>query len=332
MRRNRRTWRCIHILCALGLLTGCADSQAYDDAPKVTISEYQKDIYQTTTVQSGTIEPKLTLTLWTDEYEVNTYSIKEDFMEVAEKNVEEGDRVEAGDVMVTFVNEGLQEEIEEYEERKTEDQMLIDHYTRLQKIDKNQDFSKDIKRLKSDISVVEAYIAEKKAELSGYQIVADKAGMVTDISTQLNQGFATSGRPLIKVVSGSSNYITSTSESYEFQIGDVYTATFNVAKYEMKVIDVVESDGKQQITFEPVSDMAGVTEMDELTMEIEKPPIKDAIYVEEEALVEVRDEQYVFSLDEQGYRHAIPVTVKEIIEGYAIISEGLEAGTQVTLN
>lgn len=332
MRRNRRTWCGIHIVCALGLLTGCADSQVYDDAPKVTISEYQKDIYQTTMVQSGTIEPKLTLTLWTDEYEVNTYSIKEDFMEVAEKHVEEGDRVEAGDVMVTFVNEGLQEEIEGYEERKTEDQMLIDHYTRLQKIDENQDFSKDIKRLKSDISVVEAYIAEKKAELSSYQIVADKAGMVTDISTQLNQGFATSGRPLIKVVSGSSNYIASTSESYEFQIGDVYTATFNVAKYEMKVIDVAESDGKQQITFEPVSDMAGVTEMDELTMEIIKPPIENAIYVEEEAIVEVRDDKYVFSLDEQGYRHAIPVTVKEIIEGYAIISEGLEAGTQVTLN
>lgn len=332
MKRNRRKWRYIHILCVVGLLTGCADNSAYDDAPQVTIAEYQKDIYQTTTVQSGTIEPKLTLTLWPDEYEVKTYSIKQDFLEVAEKHVEEGARVEAGDVMVTFVNEGLQEEIEEYEKRKTENQLLIDHYTRLQKIDEKQDYSKDIKKLKADIAVVDAYIAEKKAQLTNYQIVAEKAGMVTEISTQLNQGFATNGRPLVKVVSGSSNYIASTSDNYEFKVGDVYSATFNVASYELKVLAVSQSDEKQEITFEPVSDMTGVTEMDELTMEIAKTPIKDAIYVEEDAIVSIGEKNYVFSLDEQGYRHAIPVTVKEIIEGYAIISEGLEAGAQVTLN
>lgn len=332
LNRKKRPWKFLCIYFVTMLLTGCAANQTSDSAPRVTISEYQKDIYQTTTVQCGTIEPKLTLTLTPDEYEVNTYSIGQDFLEVAENHVEEGTRVEAGDVMVTFVNDGLQEEIAEYEERKTEDQMLIDHYTKLQKIDKKQDYRKDIKKLKADIAVVEAYIEEKKAQLSNYQLVASKAGIVSEIHEQLYQGYAMSGRTLIKVVSGSSNYIASTSDDYVFQIDDVYDATFNVASYQMKIIAVGQNDGKQQITFEPVSEMTGITEVDELTMEIAKTPITDAIYVEEEAIVTVRDNNYVFLLDEQGYRHAVPVTIKEIIEGYAIILDGVEAGVQVTLN
>ncbi len=322
---------CIWIMSIL--LIGCdAEDVANSNAPQVTITEYQKDIYQTTMVQCKTIEPKLILTLTPDEYEVNSYSIHQDLLKVAECHVEEGERVEAGEVMVTFENDGLEEEIKRYEQRKTENQLLIDHYTKLQKIDKSQNYKKDIKKLKADIGVVQAYIDEKKAMLSDYQLVADKAGIVTDVSEQLHQGYARKASTLIKVASGSSNYITATSDDYEFQVGDTYNATCNMASYEMKVINVVNENEKQQIIFEPVSDMTGITETDELILEIAKTPIPNAICVEQEAIVTVRDNTYVFLLDEQGYRHAVPVTVREVIDGYAILSNGIEQGEQVTLN
>ncbi|MBE5942385.1 MAG: hypothetical protein E7264_07605 [Lachnospiraceae bacterium] len=315
------------------ILTGCNTKGVVNsDAPQVTIAEYQKDIYQTTIVQCKTIEPKLVLTLTPDEYEVNSYSIQQDLLKVAECYVEEGERVEAGEVMVTFENDGLEKAIEQYEQRKTEDQLLIDHYTKLQKIDRSQNYKKDIKKLKADISVVQAYINEKKAMLSDYQLVASKAGVVTDVSEQLHQGYARKASTLIKVASGSSNYITATSDDYAFQVGDTYDATCNMASYEMKVINVVNEDEKHQIVFEPVSDMTGITETDELILEIAKTPISNAICVEEEAIVTVRDNKYVFLLDEQGYRHAVPVTVREVIDGYAILSNGIEQGEQVTLN
>jgi len=315
------------------ILTGCnTNGVVNSNAPQVTIAEYQRDIYQTTIVQCKTIEPKLLLTLTPDEYEVNSYSIQQDLLKVEECHVEEGERVEAGEVMVTFENEGLEEEIAQYEQRKKENQLLIDHYTKLQKIDKKQNYKRDIKKLKADIGVVQAYIDEKKAKLSDYQLIANKAGVVTDVSEQLHQGYARKASTLVKVASGSSNYITATTDDYEFQVGDVYDVTCNMASYEMKVISVVNEDGKQQIVFEPISDMTGITETDELSLEIVKTPIPNAICVEEEAIVTVRDNTYVFLLDEQGYRHAVPVVVREVIDGYAILSSGIEQGEQVTLN
>lgn len=322
---------CVSIISAM--LTGCdAKNMVKSNAPQVTIAEYQKDIYQTTIVQCKTIEPKLILTLTPDEYEVNSYSIQQDLLKVAECHVEEGERVEAGEIMVTFENDGLEKEIERYEQRKKEDQLLIDHYTKLQKIDKSQNYKKDIKKLQADIGVVQAYIDEKKVMLSNYQLVAKKAGIVTDVSEQLYQGYARKANNLIKVASGSSNYITATSDDYEFQVGDTYNATCNMASYEMKVINVVNENEKQQIIFEPVSDMTGITETDELILEIKKTPIPNAVCVEEEAIVVVRDNTYVFLLDEAGYRHAVPVVVREVVDGYAILSDGIAQGAQVTLN
>lgn len=322
---------CIWIVALL--LSGCSMvEETNTNVPQVTISEYQKDIYQTTIVQKKTIEPKLTLILTPDEYEVTTYSIQQDFLEVADIYVEEGQRVEAGEVMVTFENDGLEEQIEEYEQRKAENQLLIDHYTKLQKIDKSQDYSKDIKKLKADIEVAQAYIEEMKALLSDYQLVAEKTGMITEINEQLHQGYAMKNSFLIKVASGSSNYITATSDDYEFQVGDIYKATCNMASYQLKIASVVYKDEKQQIVFEPVSDMTGITETDELVLEIAKTPISNAICVEKEAIVTVGDHTYAFLLDEQGYRHAVSVKVQEIIDEYAILSDGLKQGEQVTLN
>ena len=331
--RKQRGKRLI-ILCMFALLLqGCNKSAVGDaDTPRVTIAEYQKDIYETTIVQQKTIKPKLILTLTPDEYEIHSYSIQQDFLEVENCYVEEGKRVQAGEVMVTFKNDGLEKQIEEYEQRKTENQLLIEHYTKLQKIDKNLDYSKDIKRLKSDSAVVQAYIEEKKALLADYQLVADKSGVVTDVSEQLHQGYANGNSTLIKVASGSSNYITSTSDAYEFEVGKTFEAVCDMAKYELRVVSAVQENGRQQITFEPVSDMTGIRETDELVLEIAKTPILDAICVEKEAIVTVQDTTYAFLLDEKGYRHAVPVTVQEVIDGYAIVSEGLEEGEQVTLN
>ncbi len=341
MRAARTDWidrkqrkKMLFILCVFVLLLqGCNKSDIGDaDVPQISITQYQKDIYETTVVQKKTIEPKLILTLTPDEYEVHSYMIKQDFLEVENCYAEEGKRVEAGEVMVTFKNDGLEKEIKDYEQRKTENQLLIDHYTKLQKIDKKLDYSKDIKKLKADITVVQTYIEEKKALLADYQLVAEKAGIVTDVNEQLLQGYANRNVTLIKVASGSSDYITSTSDDYEFEIGKCYEATCNMAKYELKVVAVAKENGNQKITFEPVSDMNGVTEKDALQLVILKTPITDAICVEEKAIVTVQDTKYAFLLDDKGYRHAVPVTIREVIDGYAIVTDGLNEGEQVTLN
>lgn len=321
------------LLWAVPVLSGCDNQQrAEGKEVSVTIQEYEKDVYQTTFVQRGTIEPMLTLRLKPDEYEVNVYSINQELLEVEENNVEKGSRVKEGDVMVAFKAEDIEKAIAEYEERKAEDELLIDHYTRLMKISGKKDYATDVEKLKRDVNIANLYIEEQKQRLSQYQLIAKKSGLVTEVSDELYKGYATAGAALVRVVSGSSDYTAATSDDYEFQVGDIYDAQFEMVAYEMEVIGVEMEGEKKVITFHPVSEMTGVTENDELVMEIHKPVISDAVYVEESAITEVGGKYYAFLLDEDGFRQAVPVIVGDVIDGYAIILKGLKEGEKVTLH
>lgn len=330
-KKKKKILHPLYILFVLICLGGCTHKEEEKNV-EVRIADYQKDTYRTTTVQKGTIQPSLTLTLKPEEYEIISYSITKEMLTVAEMNVEKGGRVEAGDVMVSFQNDGIEDTIAEYEQRKEEDALLIEHYTKLDKIDNQTDYSGEIEKLQKDQSIANLYIEEQKSLLLNYQLVAEKSGIITELSEDLYKGYATSGGALIRVASGSSDYTAVTGDDYAFCEGDVYEAHFENAVYEMKVIDVTEEENQNRITFQPVSDMTGISENDELTIEIEKPPIENVVYVEQEAILTVEDNQYAFLLDENGFREAVPVQVKDVVDGYAIITSGLEEGKQVTLN
>ena len=333
MEKRKRTYFFLMLLCLPGILSGCkSDRGGGEKEVQVTIADYQRTAHLTTSVKYGTIEPVLTLELTPDKLESNSYSIRQEMLEVESVNVEKGARVQAGEVMVTFKADEVKDTIAEYEKRKDEDQMLIDHYTRLMKIDKKTDYSADIKKLKNDLNVANLYIKEQTDSLSEYQLVAEKAGTVTSIHEDLLKGFGTGGSALVTVASGSSNYTTSTADDFAFQVGDVYEAQFGVGVYEMKIISVEEAEGLQKIIFEPVSDMAGVAENEVLTMNIQKEKIQNAVYVEKEAIFTVEDKTYAFIVDENGFREAVAVITGDTVDGYVIIKDGLKEGEQVTLN
>lgn len=321
------------IFALTGIVSGCGSNRENSKKDyQVTIADYQKNTYPVTSVQYGTIEPVLTLELTPDELESNSYSIWQEMLEVEAVNVEKGARVQAGEVMVSFKADEIKETIAEYEKRREEDQMLITHYTKLMELDKQEDYSADIKKLKNDLNVANLYIQEQTNRLSEYQLVAEKAGTVTAINEDLMKGYGTGGKALITVASGSSNYTTSTADDFAFQIGDIYEARCGVAVYEMKVFAVEEAGELQKITFEPVSDMAGVAENEVLTMEIPKEKIQNALYVEEAAIFVSEEKKYAFLIDENGFREAVPVTTGDTVDGYVIVKEGLKEGEQVTLN
>ncbi len=333
MEKRKRAYFFLILFCLPGILSGCkSDKEGGEKEVQVTIADYQRTAYLTTTVKYGTIEPVLTLELTPDKLESNSYSIRQEMLEVESVNVEKGARVQAGEVMVTFKADEVKDTIAEYEKRKDEDQMLIDHYTRLMKIDKKTDYSADIKKLQNDLNVANLYIKEQTDRLSEYQLVAEKAGTVTSIHEDLLKGFGTGGSALVTVTSGSSNYTTSTVDDFAFQVGDVYEARFGVGVYEMKIISVEEAEGLQKIIFEPVSDMAGVAENEVLTMNIQKEKIQNAVYVEEEAIFTAEEKTYAFIVDENGFREAVAVTIGDTVDGYVIIKDGLKEGEQVTLN
>ena len=320
-------------------LTACSSGDRQVGDAKINIEPYSKVEFNTEKVSSGDIQSTLTLELKPDGYSSKDYSIQQSDYQIDEVKVKEGDKVAKGDVMIQFKATEIQKTIDQYTEQKEKDRLLIDHYTRLAEIDKSQDYSADIASAKEDMDVADTYIKEQNERMKDYQLIAATAGTVTYIDSDLQYGYVTAGQTLITVDSGSSDYVSETNDTYKFKEGEVYEADFQEATFSLKLIKCEKYKSKatgeemQKVTFQPVVDMAGVTEADTLKMVIEKPVVKNVIYVNKKAVFTGSDEKtYAYVVDDAGNRSAVEVTVGDTVDDKTIIKSGLKAGEQVVVN
>lgn len=328
-KKIRQMW----IFTCMGLfLSGCASA-----GQAVVVMEqepYEKITYQTVQVEKGDLNPSVTLTLNVEGFEQIQYSATNPELELDKVYVSVGDRVEKGDALVSFKSDSIQKTIEDYEDEKKQNQLLVEHYQKLMSVDAYADYRSDISLLQEDIVVAELYIEEAKKKLEDYQIVAKEAGTITKISESLRDGYFIPGRDLLTEVCGNGNYSTSTKSTDAFTVGETYTAVAGVASYELRLTDITD----QVLTFEPISDMSSLSEADELTLTVEKPQLKDVIYVDADAVWSVGGEEdvpetyYVFRVKENGYREAVSVTVGDRVNEYIVITQGVSEGEKVTLN
>lgn len=320
-------------------LTACSSGDGQVGDAKINIEPYSKVEFNTEKVSSGDIQSTLTLELKPDGYSSKDYSIQQSDYQIDEVKVKKGDKVAKGDVMIQFKATEIQKTIDQYTEQKEKDRLLIDHYTRLAAIDKSQDYSADIASAQEDMDVADTYIKEQNERMKDYQLIAAKAGTVTYIDSDLQYGYVTAGQTLITVDSGSSDYVSETNDTYKFKEGEVYEADFQEATFSLKLIKCEKYKSKatgeemQKVTFQPVVDMAGVTEADTLKMVIEKPVVKNVIYVNKKAVFTGSDEKtYAYVVDDAGNRSAVEVTVGDTVDDKTIIKSGLKAGEQVVVN
>lgn len=305
----------------------------------VNIEPYSKVEFNTEQVKSGDIQSSVSLELKPDGYSSKDYSIQQSDYQVQEVYVKEGDKVAKGDVMIQFKAKDIQKTIDDYTEQKEQSSLLIDHYNRLAAIDSSQDYSADIEAAKQTIDLADTYIKEQNERMKDYQVIAEKDGTVTYVNADLQYEYVTAGDTLITVDSGSSDYVAETKDPFEFKVGSLYDADFDEATFSLKLVkcDKYTSDATgaemQKLTFQPMSDMAGVTEADKLSMVIEKPVVKNVVYVNKKAVFVGSDEKsYVYVVDDQGYRSAVQVEVGDTVDDKTIITSGLKAGEQVVIN
>jgi hypothetical protein len=314
------------LLCGW-MMTGCALEQDKTSAALHEPDSYEKLTYRTAEVSTGTLYPEFTLTLNAEGRETKYYGSTADDLEVERVYVSVGDKVKKGDQLVSFRSDAIEESIENYQEQIQQNRLLIEHYTKLMKIDDSADYEADIASLEEDNEVTELYLEEAKEKLKRYQLVAEASGTITAIDEYLQNGMYRSGNKLITEVCGTGNYTTRNTENYAFVEGDVYTAKSGVVSYDLKLTKV-EGD---LLTFAPVSDMSAVSDEDTLLMTMEKPKLRDVVYVESAAVYTVEDRNFVYVLDEDGFRDVVWVTVGDTVDGYDVITEGLSGGEKVTL-
>lgn len=330
----------ISILAVMALsMTGCGDTegQADNQEHQVMVNDYEKITYESTDVVRGDISPVLSLKLKADDIERKSYFPFQDEMEVDQVYVKKGDMVSAGDVMISFKSGDIAEQLKGYESRLEETQLLIDHYTKLSAIDSTADYTKDLENLQKDIEVTKLYIDELNAKLDSYSIRAEASGMVFIVSELLAYGTVNATDNVVTVIYGSGNYTAVTTDDYDFKIGDTFTATYGVASYEMELVSI-EEGGKdangniqRNLGFRLVDADAVMSESDNLNIKVQKPVLKNVLYVPEESVFSVKDRQYVYLLDEKGFRHAAEVKAGSTVDGNTVIESGLQEGDKVVV-
>ena len=325
----RQMW----VFACMGLfLNGCVSKG--QEVVVIEQEPYEKISYQTVQVEKGDLNPSVTLTLNVEGYEQIQYNATDPELLLDKVYVSVGDRVEKGDLLVSFRSDSVQQAIADYEDEIKQKQLLVEHYQKLMSIDGYADYRSDISLLQEDITVAQLYIEEAKNKLENYRIVAKESGTIIKISESLRDGYFVPGRNLLTQVCGTGNYSTSTKSTDAFTVGETYTAVAGVASYELRLTDITE----QVLTFEPVSDMSSVSEADELIMTVEKPQLKNVVYVDADAVKSVGGEDgvpetyYVFRVKENGYREAVSVSVGDRVNKYIVITQGLSEGEKVTLN
>ncbi len=315
-------------------LAGCGSS-SLTSRPVVEIAGYEKDTYKTETVQRGDIEPVLTLKLEPDNRKVTTYGSLEETMEVDEILVEVGDKVSAGDVLVSFTSkddEERDEKLNDYNRRLSEDELLLEHYMRLSAIDTETDYLNDIEMLTNDIELMNIYIEELNELKSAMYLKCDEDGVVNYISDDLYKGVAPKMKALIKVVSGSDDFVATSDDDYEFTVGDEFEAESNVSKIPVRITDIAKDGDVRKLIFEVTAAGIALDETSVLTLNINKPIINDAVYVDSSAIVTKDGREFVFVVDDDGFESVAFVKTGSRFNEYIIITEGLNGGEQVVVN
>lgn len=312
------------------LLTGCGVKKHEQEYIPIIEEGYEKTVYESVQVQTGTITPSLNLTLKPDEFEIMIYTTKQEFMEIESLNIEVGDKVQEGQVLIACKNDGLDQEIADLKNRNEENALLLNHYRNLAAIEKDNDYKDEIKSVLDDIELTNAYLKETEAKLKDYQIICERSGVVTKISEEVYWGYV-APVDLLEVTCGSTNFTTTTKDDYDFVIGDEFEANSGDATYMLRLVRIEENMDERTLIFEPLSDMSALGENGKLELVVEKAPVQNAKYVDEKAVLTVDGASYVFTLDENGFRHPVEVHVIDIIDDKAIIDGDIEDGEWVSI-
>jgi len=315
-------------------MTGCGDKEN-QKRKNVYINEYEKIVHETAEVEKGDITPTLEFDVVCDTFERKNYYPVLDEMEVDQIYVSEGDVVQKGDVLITFKSGDIEEQIAGYKVTLDQQQLLLEHYRNLALIDTGADYSEQIKMLESDIEITNLYISELNAKLNSYSIIAEGEGTVAAMSDFLEYGIVNSNNNIITVVYGTGDYYATVKDDYEFVVGEIYEGIYAISVYSLELIDVEISENEQGEQVQNLHfsiAMDGVTKVEKLSVTVEKNTMSDVLFVPQEAVFQVGEKYYVYTIDQQGFREAVEVTVGQTVDEKTIIESSLVEGDKVVIN
>ena len=107
-------------------------------------------------------------------------------------------------------------------------------------------------------------------------------------------------------------------------------ANYRDIQCEMELYEIEESEHEKTLYFR-AKDLGQVVLANYIDLNIQKTAIKDAMYVEKEALLQIEENYYLFTLSEEGFKQAHEVEIGNRIDEYVVIKSGINAGDRVVI-
>lgn len=291
--------------------------------------KYNMMEHEYTEVVRGNLTPQIQLVVGRDGVKRIEYSELNDELVLDKVFVAVGDKVKKGDILVSFKSPLIKAEKEGYVKKVNDNNLLIEHYNNLMRIDKTLDYRNEIKMLEEDNKIYGMYIKEADDKLALFQIVATEDGTITYVEENLSKGYFSPQNGLIIENTDSSEYSAKLPDNYEFTVGTKYTAYAEEIPYELEISEVLAEEEK--IRFKPITDMSSLGAGEQLVIDVSMEEIKDIAYVDSRA-VRMGVKPYVIVVDSDGFSSIVEITTGDIVGDYTIIKSGLNGGEKVVLN
>lgn len=256
---------------------------------------------------------------------VETYKL-----EVEDVNVNVGDVVHEGDVLVSFHSEVLDDKIRENQKKKRDAGLEIEHLKVLSDINESNDYSYDIAKKRRELEAADLHVSDVRNTYNKLSLVAEKDGVVSFVNSIIQNGYIKPDNDIISVVSGKGLYTAPKNTGNTFKVGEKYTCMTSASEYQLEVVDTPEGESDDLVYFRPVDENLHLTEQF-LILQIDLPVQKDVCYVNKRAIVEKGDKFFIYVVKENGMQRVVEVKTGEKVDDYIIITEGLEGGETVVV-
>lgn len=310
---------------------------------------YVKSAHSLVTVERGDMESSFSISLKGADYEKINYAVDVDTINNGLNDgnlvfdgcyVSLGQYVHKGDLLASYTDKKLDKEIKDYEDKMTENNNLIEHYQELMNIDPDKDYSEEISSIRGNNEVLALYIEEAEIKRDNYRIYAKEDGTISFVYDKMSEylgyiwEYTGSGKYIIIAESTGENIFSATTEEeYDFKVGDVYEAVSSLNKYRMVVTSVEKTGGATKVSFVPEDENLPLSPDSTFILEVKRPVKKDVVYVNYKAIRYTDDSNaFVYVVDEDGYRHAVMVTIGDRIDANVIILDGLNGGEEVSID
>ena len=330
----------IFLLILICITTGCANIPK-DDLVSAADKTYTPASWETCVALRGNLNADVTVKLTLDGHDNVRYTISAAEFEklnsqyalsVDKVCVNVGDKVEEGELLISFKSETLEKQLEEYESRKDNDTLAIEHLRKLSDIDNSVDYQSEISMLEQDINIADAYISDINDIYEKINIFAEDFGTVKAVSPYLTDNYIVSGVTLIEVSSDNGVFDGVIEDDISLSVGDVFTAESGMTSYELCLSDINDTeDGNRMLTFVPAEGQEAALSENKLTLKLKKPELKNVLYIDKRAVFESDGLSYVYKLREDGLREAVNVSCGDIVGDVVVIKSGLKEADEVTL-